>query len=166
MSDKWNTKNLSDRPTRTLKVDRKRMDTEFISHIGIAVKDLQKAIDNYRLLMDDDNPVVTEVIDQKVKIAMFTGLPVGQKKHGVRIELVAATSAESPVAAFITARGEGLHHVCVYVDDIEERLAQLKAANVRLIDETPRMGAEGNRIAFVHPSGMNGVLIELEEKPK
>ncbi|HKK20503.1 MAG TPA: VOC family protein, partial [candidate division Zixibacteria bacterium] len=71
---------------------------------------------------------------------------------------------DSPVARFIAKRGEGLHHICIYVDDINAKLAELKSAGVKLIDETPRVGAEGHLIAFVHPSGMNGVLIELEQR--
>ena len=78
--------------------------------------------------------------------------------------MVAPTSPESPVAGFIKKRGEGLHHICVYVDDIKQTLADLKKAGIKLIDESPRVGAEGNLIAFVHPSSMNGVLIELEQK--
>ncbi|MEW5994153.1 MAG: VOC family protein, partial [Candidatus Zixiibacteriota bacterium] len=81
-------------------------------------------------------------------------------------ELGAGTAADRPIAHFIAKRGEGLHHLCIYVKDIQKKLHQLQAAGIRLIDDVPRIGAGGNRIAFVHPSGMNGVLIELEESPE
>ncbi len=131
-----------------------------VSHIGIAVSDLEKAISKYSLLLGDDSPVVESVADQKVKVAIFSS---GQDVSG-RIELVAPTDPSSPVQKFIDKRGEGLHHLCIYVDNIESTLAKLKANGVRLIDETPRTGAGGAKIAFVHPSGCNGVLVELEER--
>lgn len=135
-----------------------------ISHIGIAVADLHKSIAVYERLTGCTVGVVTEVPDQKVKVAMFTA---GDDPHqGGRIELVAATSPDSPIAKFIAKRGEGLHHICVYVEDIEARLAELKAAGVQLIDTVPRIGADGDKIAFVHPSGTNGVLVELQERSK
>ncbi len=137
-----------------------------ISHIGIAVKDLPEAITRYALITGDDNPGVTQVDSQKVEVAIFAASSALGEPRGARIELVAPTSSDSPVARFLEKKGEGLHHVCLYVEDIEQKLAELKAAGIRLIDETPRRGAEGNRIAFVHPSGSNGVLIELEEMPK
>lgn len=137
------------------------MDRPLVSHIGIAVADLQAAIKSYALLTGNTEPEICEVPDQKVKVAIFTA-----GGHGGRVELVTPASPDSPVASFIEKRGEGLHHVCLYVEDIEQTLASLKAAGLRLIDKTPRIGAEGNRIAFVHPGGLNGVLIELEEKPK
>ncbi len=137
-----------------------------VSHIGIAVKDLPEAIARYSLITGDDNPGVTQVDSQKARVAIFAVSSAHGGTPGARIELVAPTSADSPVARFLEKRGEGLHHVCLYVEDIEQKLTALKAAGVRLIDETPRRGAEGNRIAFVHPSGSNGVLIELEEMPK
>jgi methylmalonyl-CoA epimerase len=83
---------------------------------------------------------------------------------GGRIELLQATSPDSPIARHIDKRGEGLHHLCIYVNDIERKLAELKAVGFELIDESPRVGAEGNRIAFVHPRDASGVLIELEER--
>lgn len=132
-----------------------------ISHIGVAVADLDEAIGRYRLLTGQAAPMVESVPDQKVRVAIFSD---GNESGGGRIELVAASSPDSPIARFIERRGEGLHHICLYVDDLDQRLAELKAAGVRLIDETPRIGAEGGRIAFVHPSGCNGVLVELEER--
>lgn len=131
-----------------------------ISHIGIAVADLDEAVARYRLLTGGSQPSVSEVADQKVKVAIFGSSSGG----GGRIELLAATSVESPVARFVEKRGEGLHHICLYVDDISAKLDELKQAGVRLIDEEPRIGAEGNRVAFLHPSSFDGVLIELEER--
>lgn len=138
-------------------------DPVLVSHIGIAVADLQQSIAAFQRLTGLTVGPITDVPDQQVKVAMFSG----ENPHaGGRIELVAATSPESPIATFIAKRGEGLHHVCIYVDDIVARLAELKAAGVRLIDESPRIGADGEKIAFVHPSGANGVLIELQERSK
>ncbi|MEW6411840.1 MAG: methylmalonyl-CoA epimerase [Candidatus Zixiibacteriota bacterium] len=138
------------------------MSKPLISHIGIAVSDLEAAARNFGLITGQKAPDVHEVADQKVKVAIFASAGV----EGGRIELVAPSSPDSPVAKFIEKRGEGLHHICIFVDDIHATLSELRAEGVRLIDEKPRRGAEGNLIAFVHPSSMNGVLIELEEKPK
>ncbi|HPC12138.1 MAG TPA: methylmalonyl-CoA epimerase [candidate division Zixibacteria bacterium] len=136
-----------------------------ISHVGIAVADLDAAVARYRLLTGGAAPVIVDVPDQKVRVAIFSGGEGAPGHGGGRIELVAPVSDDSPVAKFIAKRGEGLHHICLYVADIERKLAELKAAGARLIDETPRCGAEGNRIAFVHPAGSHGVLLELEEHP-
>ena len=138
------------------------MTKPLISHIGIAVADLAKAVERYKLLTGDSSPQVHKVPDQQVTVAIFdpADSAVG------RIELVAPTSDSSPVARFIENRGEGLHHICIYVDDITAKLAELKQAGVKLIDESPRVGAGGHLIAFVHPSGSNGVLIELTEGTK
>lgn len=130
-----------------------------ISHVGIAVADLNTAIERYKILLNQSPSALEEVPDQQVKLAMFEGTTA----QG-RIELVAATSPESPIAKFIATRGEGLHHLCVYVADLQATLVRLKAAGVKLIDQEPRPGAEGKLIAFVHPASMGGVLIELEER--
>jgi len=142
------------------------MSKPFISHVGIAVVNLEEAIKRYKKLTGQQKPLVEEISDQKVKVAIFSGSGGHNNELGARIELVAATAPDSPVASFISRRGEGLHHICIYVEDIKKKLAELKAEGIRLIDETPRIGAAGNKIAFVHPSDMNGVLIELEEEPK
>ena len=137
------------------------MAESLLSHVGIAVESLDDAVARYAVITGRKPALVTEVADQKVKVAMFSA---GGEHAGGRIELVAATSADSPITKYIEKRGEGLHHICIYVEDIDARLVELKAAGYRLIDETPRVGAEGNRIAFVHPSAGGGVLIELEER--
>jgi len=136
----------------------------FISHIGIAVADLDAAVSRWEKLLGCPPSLVTEVADQSVRVAMFA--PPGARDGACRrIELIAATAPDSPVGRFVEKRGEGLHHLCLYVDDIESKLSELKAAGVPLIDETPRVGAEGRRVAFVHPRGTHGVLIEYEERP-
>lgn len=140
------------------------MSDVLISHIGIAVSDLDKAVQTYKLITGNKSPVIEEVVDQKVKVAMFAR-PGDDSPHPQgKIELVAATATDSPIARYIARNGEGLHHICIYVDDIEQRLAELKAAGYRLVDETPRIGASGAKIAFVHPSAAHAVLIELEER--
>ena len=96
-----------------------------------------------------------EVPDQKVEVAF---LPIGESN----IELVQPTSDDTGIAKYLEKRGEGIHHICIEVDDIEAALARLKAHEVQLIDEAPRQGAHG-RVAFIHPKGAHGVLIELVE---
>ena len=132
-----------------------------VSHLGIAVRDLDTAIPFWSVVLGSKPTLITEVADQKVRVAIFAA---GAGHIGGRIELVAPLSPDSPISRFLSTRGEGLHHVCIFVDDIEARLGELKTAGIRLIDEKPRRGAEGHRIAFVHPAGMNGVLLELEER--
>ena len=125
-----------------------------IDHIGIAVKDLDKQIKIYSDILGII-PGKAEIIEeQKVTIAMF---PVGD----IRIELLQATSDDSPIAKFIKKRGEGVHHIAYRVEDIDDQLKKLKENNFVLIDEQPKIGAEGNLIAFVHPQSTSGVLTEL-----
>ena len=133
-----------------------------ISHVGIAVKDLKVAIEKYKLLTGSDPESVEEVVDQKVRVAIFSESNANQ--IGGRLELLEATSPDSPIARFVEKKGEGIHHICVYVDDIEAKLAELENAGLKLIDKHPRVGAGGTKIAFVHPADMGGVLLELEEK--
>lgn len=140
------------------------MNKNLVSHVGIAVRDLQKAIKVYSIITGDSSPVVEKVSSDNVEVAIFKKSKDATIEPGGRIELVAATSNESPIAKFINKRGEGLHHICVYVDDIDSKLKKLKEAGIKLIDTECRIGAEGKRIAFVHPQDLNGVLIELEER--
>jgi methylmalonyl-CoA/ethylmalonyl-CoA epimerase len=134
-----------------------------LSHIGIAVADLDQSVAVYRQLLGEDGPLITEVADQKVRVAVFGG---GHGVGGGKIELLAASAPDSPIARFIEKRGEGLHHICLYVDDLDRTLKALRDDGVRLIDDKPRVGAEGTRIAFIHPSSTSGVLVELEERLK
>jgi methylmalonyl-CoA/ethylmalonyl-CoA epimerase len=127
-----------------------------LDHVAIAVKDLEKAIAIYRDTLGLELAEIEEVADQKVRTAIFG--------HGLgRLELLCPTSEDSPVAKFLAKRGEGLHHVCLEVTDLDASLAALKANGTPLIDETPRIGAGGARIAFVHPKGTAGVLTELRQ---
>lgn len=135
------------------------MSPEIISHVGIAVRDLEESVAVYELALGRKAELIIEVPEQKVRVAIF-----GSAAGSARIELVAATSSDSPIARFIEKRGEGLHHLCISVENIEQKLAELKKAGIKLIDETPRIGAEGEKIAFVHPSGMNGVLLEIHQR--
>lgn len=126
-----------------------------IDHIGIVVRDIDQALLVYETALGLALHDVLEVPDQQVRVAF---LPVGESN----IELVQPTAAESSTARFLEKRGEGIHHICLQVDDIEAVLEQLKAQGVPLIDQAPRQGAHG-RIAFVHPRGTHGVLLELVE---
>jgi methylmalonyl-CoA/ethylmalonyl-CoA epimerase len=126
-----------------------------LDHIGIAVRSLDAAKIYADLGLAIDHIEIVET--QKVKTAF---LSVGDSN----LELLEPASADSPIAKFIEKRGEGIHHLCFRVDDIEAHLAQLKAKGYRLINESPVPGAHGCRVAFLHPAAGNGVLIELSEK--
>jgi methylmalonyl-CoA/ethylmalonyl-CoA epimerase len=128
-----------------------------ISHIGIAVESLQEAVAKYAALFGNDQPHRERVDEQGVEIASF---PLGDAV----VELTAATDDTSPIARFIAKRGEGIHHIAIEVENIEEELERLKSAGVRLINETPTEGAHDMLIAFLHPSSFNGVLVELCQK--
>jgi len=132
-----------------------------ISHIGIAVDDLEKAVEVYSEILGYP-PAHTEVVaEQKVKVAMFAAKDDPDSGH---IELLAGTDDSSPVAKFIAKRGQGLHHMAILVDDIEQKLKSMREKGYRLIDEIPKIGAGGKKIAFVHPASTGGVLLELQEK--
>ena len=125
-----------------------------INHLGIATKGIDEALKFWSDALGLEN-VHTEIVeDQKVRVAM---LPIGES----RVELLEPTSEDSPISKFLEKRGGGIHHIAVEVDDIVTSLQNLKAKGMRLIDETPRVGAENCLVAFVHPSSTNGVLLEL-----
>jgi methylmalonyl-CoA epimerase len=126
-----------------------------IDHLGIAVPDLAEAVKAYQAL-GFRVQATAEVPSEKVRVAF---LPVGES----RLELVEPTDAGSVIARFLEKRS-GLHHVCVLVEDIDAALADLKARGVALIDDKPRPGAGGSRVAFVHPKAAGGVLLELKQK--
>jgi len=128
-----------------------------IQHLGVAVSSIDEALGFWRDALGLELTDVEVVEDQGVRVAM---LPIGES----RIELLEATGDETPVGKFIAKRGPGIHHLCVEVNDINAKLAELKARDVRLIDEQPRTGAGGALVAFVHPSSTGGVLIELTQK--
>jgi methylmalonyl-CoA/ethylmalonyl-CoA epimerase len=125
-----------------------------IDHLGIAVRDLDGALAAYKALGFTVERV-EDVPTEKVRVAF---LPVGES----HLELLEATDPRSTIARFLEKRS-GLHHICVLVTDIEAELARLKAEGVVLLDETPRLGAGGCRVAFVHPKSAEGVLIELKQ---
>ena len=125
-----------------------------INHIGIAVQSLDATIPFYRDNLGMAFAGIEEVPEQKVRVAM---LAVGESK----IELLEPTSAESPVARFIEKNGAGIHHIAYEVADIEAAIAKLLADGARMVDEVPRNGAHGTRIAFIHPKSSLGVLTEI-----
>jgi len=127
-----------------------------IDHIGIAVKSLAESSKLYELL-GIKSTGTEEVADQKVKVAFF---PVGDSE----VELLESTASDGPIARYIEKNGEGMQHIALRVDDLDAALAELKAKGVRLIDEKPRYGAGGARIAFVHPKSTGGILLELSER--
>lgn len=130
------------------------MELTHIEHIGIAVKNIEESIKYYEDVLGFKCYAVEEVTDQKVKTAFFK---VGQTK----IELLEATSDESPIAKFIDKKGEGIHHLAFATPDLPGALKEADEKGVRLIDKEPRKGAEGLNIAFLHPKSTSGVLTEL-----
>lgn len=128
--------------------------TKKINHIGVAVRSIEASTPFYRDVLGMVFEGTEIVAEQKVKVAFFA---VGES----RVELLEPTADDSPVAKFLEKNGEGTHHVAYEVDDLVATLEKLKAAGVRLIDEVPRCGAHGTRIAFLHPKASGGVLTEL-----
>jgi methylmalonyl-CoA/ethylmalonyl-CoA epimerase len=136
------------------------MNPSHIEHIGIAVSDLETAIAIFEKILGQQCYNIEEVPDQKVKTAFFK---VGETK----IELLQSTDPDGPIGKFIEKKGEGIHHIALAVDGIEQKLEQANSIGIRLVDSQPRKGAEGLDIAFLHPKSTNGVLIELcEDKNK
>jgi len=129
-----------------------------IDHIGVAVKDLDKALSLYRDVLGMEIGGTDEVPAQKVRLAF---VPVGD----TRLELLEATQEDSNIAKFIANKGEGVHHIALQVDDIDGALVKLKEKGVRLINQEAVPGAHNTRIAFMHPKETNGVLLELVEQP-
>ncbi|MCC8359445.1 methylmalonyl-CoA epimerase [Salinimicrobium sediminilitoris] len=134
------------------------MEPTHIEHIGIAVESLEEAIPFYEKTFGLKCYSVEEVKDQKVKTAFFK---VGQTK----IELLESTDPEGPIGKFLEKKGQGVHHIAFAVKDLPARLEELEQKDVKLIDRTPRKGAEGLNIAFLHPKSTFGVLTELCEEP-
>jgi methylmalonyl-CoA/ethylmalonyl-CoA epimerase len=128
-----------------------------INHLGVAVNSLDEALQFWRDGLGLELKEVEIVEDQGVRVAM---LPIGES----RVELLEATGPETPVGKFLSKRGPGLHHLCVEVEDLAAKLAELKTRGIRLIDEQPRRGASGSLVAFVHPASTSGVLLELTQK--
>ena len=128
-----------------------------IHHLGIAVESLEKAVPVFELLLGRPPDSREKVEDQKVRIACFQ---VGE----TRIELLEATSPDSPIARFIGKRGPGMHHLTLSVDNLQATLKDLDRRGIKLVDRTPRIGAGGESIAFLHPSSTANILIELLEE--
>jgi methylmalonyl-CoA/ethylmalonyl-CoA epimerase len=128
-----------------------------IDHIGIAVKDLAASLQFYSEVLGLEAVGTEEVAEQNVKVAF---LPCGDSE----LELLESTTPDGPIAKFIEKRGEGVQHIALRVDNLEEALAMMREKGVRLIDEKPRYGAGGARIAFLHPKATKGVLLELAER--
>ncbi len=127
-----------------------------IHHIGIAVKNLDEALGRYKKQLGFEFEGREIVESEKVDVAIFK---IGES----RIELVESTQSGTVISKFIEKRGEGVHHIAMEVDDIERRLEELKNAGAPVIDEHPRIGAGGHKVAFIHPKGTAGVLLELIE---
>jgi methylmalonyl-CoA/ethylmalonyl-CoA epimerase len=130
-----------------------------LDHIGIAVSNIEEARAFYRDALGLEIEPPEEVESQRVR-AHF--IPAGE----AALELLEATADDSPIAKYVARRGPGLHHITLRVDDIRAALEQLKARGVRLIDETPRAGAHGSLVAFIHPSSAHGVLVELKQSTR
>jgi methylmalonyl-CoA epimerase len=126
-----------------------------MDHVGVAVKNLEEAISVYRDTLGFKLLGVHVLKERKVKVAF---LSTGGE---TQIELLEPLGNDSPVAKFLESRGEGIHHIAVKVDNIEKALEDFKRKGVRLVDEVPRIGVEGKKIAFVHPKSTKGVLLEL-----
>jgi methylmalonyl-CoA/ethylmalonyl-CoA epimerase len=138
----------------------KRLNVMFVGmdHVGIAVKNLDEAISVYRDVLGFKLEGVHVLTERKVRVAFFS---TGGQTH---IELLEPIGSDSTIAKFLESRDEGIHHFALKVKDIEAVLAELKSKGVALVDEKPRVGAEGTRIAFVHPKSTKGVLMELVMK--
>jgi methylmalonyl-CoA/ethylmalonyl-CoA epimerase len=130
-----------------------------IDHVGIAVQNLNEAVARYTALCGRGPDHLEEVAPQKVKVAMFD---VGES----RVELLMATAPDSPIAKFIDKRGEGMHHICFKVANLEETLARLQTAEMDIIPGAGGEGAGGSRVAFLHPKSLLGVMVELVEYPR
>lgn len=128
-----------------------------IDHIGIAVNNLEESLSFYEDALGLKVENIEEVTEQKVKVGF---LDIG----GVHLELLESITPDGPVAKFIEKRGEGIHHIAILVENIENSIDILKDKGVKLIDETPRKGAGGSKMAFVHPKSTHGILLELYEK--
>ena len=127
-----------------------------IQHIGVAVRSLEQAIPFYRDVLGLEFVGTEEVADQKIRAAIFR---IGEST----IEVLETTSPDGPVGRFLERNGEGIHHLCLQVDDAAAALARAKEMGVRLIDETPRQGVHGMRMGFLHPKATFGVLTEFAE---
>ena len=125
-----------------------------LNHVAVVVEDMEKALLFWRDALGIPLHELRDVPTEKSQVAF---LPVA----GAEVELVMPTSDDSGIAKYLAKRGQGMHHICLEVDDIDGMLAQLKAGNIRLINEEPRLSADGKKYAFIHPESTGGVLVEL-----
>ncbi len=130
-----------------------------INHIGVAVKNLGLSSELFSALFEQPSPHTEVVTEQKATIAFF---PVGETS----VELIESTSADSAISKFIEKRGEGIHHLCLEVENITAEIERLKRLQFQFVHDTPSAGGDGYWVAFLHPKSTNGVLIELCEKMK
>jgi len=128
-----------------------------LEHVGIAVADLDEAVGMYRTALGMEPDEIVDVPERGMRIAFFT---LGE----IQLELLASTREDSNIARFLETRGPGMHHLAFLVDDVADALERLREQGVRLIDEQPKRGGRGNRIAFLHPKALGGVLVELCEE--
>jgi methylmalonyl-CoA/ethylmalonyl-CoA epimerase len=125
-----------------------------VAHVGIAVRSIEDILPFYRDLLGLPEQPLDDADGARI---------AGFRAGDSLVELLEPASADSPIARFLDKRGPGIHHICFAVDDLDGTLSRCRAAGVRLIDESPRIGAEGKRIAFLHPASTAGVLVELSE---
>lgn len=128
-----------------------------IDHIGVAINNIKKGLEFYEAYLNLKTSEPIDVPDQKVRVAF---MQIGDTK----LELIEPLGEDSPVYKFIQKKGEGIHHICFLVDNVDEALSELKGKGVKLIDQKSRIGATGKKIAFLHPESSSGVLIELKER--
>lgn len=128
-----------------------------LEHIGIAVRSIEEGAKIWEDVLGLTPEAITEVKSQKVRVAVFDA-------RGVKIELLEPMGDDSPIAKFLEKKGEGLHHLCFEVKNLEKALMDIKSRGIKLVDEVPRRGAFAKKIAFLHPGSIHGVLIELCEK--
>ena len=127
-----------------------------IDHIGIAVKNINQSLDFYKRGLGLELDGIEEIPDRNLRVGFIN---IGSTK----IELIESTSDDSTIAKYIAKKGEGIHHICLLVDNLTEALKHFKSEGFELIDNQPRVGAEGSKIAFIHPKAAGGVLIELKQ---
>jgi methylmalonyl-CoA/ethylmalonyl-CoA epimerase len=125
-----------------------------VAHVGLAVRSVGDLLPFFRDVLGMPETTLADADGARI-----AGLVAGE----ALVELLEPSTPESPIDRFITRRGPGIHHICFFVDDLDATLERCRTAGIRLIDETPRMGAEGRRIAFLHPASTSGVLVELSE---
>jgi methylmalonyl-CoA/ethylmalonyl-CoA epimerase len=131
-----------------------------LDHIGIAVKDIEKSVQKWTDLFKIETCGYEEIPERGVKVFQLN------LAGGVQIELISPIGEDSPVAKSLAKRGEGIHHFCFEVDDLETTMTDMKKTGVKFVSDEPAKGAEGSLVAFIQPKSMNGVLVELKEKNK